>query len=304
MRVGFIGLGNMGGPMARNLMRAGHQLTVFNRSRQRAEALGGEGARVADSPADAVADADALITMLSDDRAVRSVLLHGTDGQAPAIDALAPGAIHMSCSTISVECSKELERAHDALRQSYIAAPVIGRAEAAREGTLWIIAAGAVEPIERCRPLMEALGRGVSVVGPEPWQANLTKIGVNFMLASLIESFGEVYALMEKSGLDARHFLDVLNNGAFRSPVYANYGQRIAERQYQPAGFALELGLKDARLALEAAEAVHVPMPLAGILRDHYLQALASGQGQLDWSAVAEISRQNAGVGKALNAAG
>lgn len=298
MRVGFIGLGNMGEPMARNLIRAGHRLTVYNRTRQRAQALAGEGARVADTPSDAAADAEVLITMLSDDRAVRSVLLDAGAGETSAIDALAPEAIHMSASTIGIECSKELEREHRVRRQGYVAAPVIGRAEAARDKALWVIAAGLPDPIERCRPLMEALGRGITIAGAEPWMANLTKIGVNFMLATVLESFGEAYALLEKSGLDPHSFLDVLNNGAFRSPVYANYGRMIADRQYEPAGFSLRLGLKDTELALEAGEAVQAPLPFGSVLRDHYLQALAHGHGELDWSAVAEVARHNAGVGR------
>jgi 3-hydroxyisobutyrate dehydrogenase-like beta-hydroxyacid dehydrogenase len=210
----------------------------------------------------------------------------------------------MSSSTIGIECSKDLEREHRLRRQGYVAAPVIGRAEAARDKALWVIAAGEQGAIERCRPLMEALGRGITIVGAEPWQANLTKIGVNFMLATVIESFGEAYAMLEKSGLDPHSFLDVVNNGAFRSPVYANYGKMIADRQYEPAGFSLKLGLKDAELALEAGEAVHAPLPFASVLRDHYLQALAHGHGELDWSALAEVARHNAGVGRTTKAGG
>jgi 3-hydroxyisobutyrate dehydrogenase-like beta-hydroxyacid dehydrogenase len=294
----------MGQSMARNLIRAGHRLTVYNRTRQRAEALGSEGARVADTPADAAADAEVLITMLSDDRAARSILLDAGPEQTSAIDALAPEAIHMSSSTIGIECSKDLEREHRLRGQGYVAAPVIGRAEAARDKALWVIAAGEQDAIERCRPLMEALGRGITIVGEQPWQANLTKIGVNFMLATVIESFGEAYAMLEKSGLDPHSFLDVVNNGAFRSPVYANYGKMIADRQYEPAGFSIKLGLKDAELALEAGEAVHAPLPFASVLRDHYLQALAHGHGELDWSALAEVARHNAGVGRTTKAGG
>jgi 3-hydroxyisobutyrate dehydrogenase-like beta-hydroxyacid dehydrogenase len=298
MRIGFIGLGNMGEPMARNLIRAGHRLTIYNRTRQRAETLESEGARVADTPADAAADAEVLITMLADDRAVRSVLLGAGPEQTPAIDALAPEAIHMSASTIGIECSKELEREHRVRSQGYVATPVIGRAEAARDKALWVIAAGAEDAVERCRPLMEALSRGITIAGREPWKANLTKIGVNFMLATVLETFGEAYAMLEKSGLDPHAFLDVVNNGAFRSPVYANYGAMIADRKYEPAGFSLKLGLKDTELALEAAKTVQAPLPFASVLRDHYLQALAYGHGELDWSALAEVARQNAGVGR------
>ncbi len=302
MRIGFLGLGNMGEPMARNLMRAGHKLTVYNRTKTKAEALGREGARVADTPADAAADAEVLITMLADDRAVRSVLFDAEPEQTPAVDVLATDAIHVSASTISVACSKLLEREHAARRQGYVAAPVIGRAEAARDKLLWVIAAGQGSHVERCRPLLEAMGRGITVAGEEPWKASLTKISVNFMLATMLESFGETYAMLEKFGLDPHAFLDVLNEGAFRSPVYANYGGRIADRAYEPAGFSLRLGLKDAELALEAAEAVETPLPFASVLRDHYLQALAHGHGEADWSAIAEVSRHSAGLGKTRRA--
>jgi 3-hydroxyisobutyrate dehydrogenase-like beta-hydroxyacid dehydrogenase len=302
MRVGFIGLGTMGEPMARNLIRAGHRLTIYNRTRQRAQVLAGEGARVADTPADAAADAEVLITMLSDDRALRSVLFDAGPEQTSAIDALAPDAVHMSASTIGIEFSKELEREHRLRQQGFVAAPVIGRAEAARDKALWVIAAGAQDSIDRCRPLMEALGKGITIAGEQPWMANLTKIGVNFMLATVLESFGEVYAMLEKSGMDPHKFLEVANGGAFHSPVYANYGRMIADRQYEPAGFSLRLGLKDTELALEAGEAAHVPLPFASVLRDHYLQALAQGHGELDWSAIAEVARHNAGLDKVRSA--
>jgi 3-hydroxyisobutyrate dehydrogenase-like beta-hydroxyacid dehydrogenase len=293
MRIGFIGIGNMGEPMARNLLLAGHDVAVYNRTRQRAEALGREGARTAASPAEAAADADVLITMLADDQALRGTVL---EGGRPAIDALRRGAIHMSSSTISLEMSKELERRHGERGQGYIAPPVIGRADAAAERRLWVIAAGPPDQIAHCRPVMEALGRGVTVVGEEPWKANVVKIGVNFVLASMVEALGESYALVEKHGVDPHLFLAVLNGGAFQSPVFENYGTRIADHRYQPAGFSLLLGLKDTQLALAAAESAAAPLPFAGVLRDRFLQALAYGQGDLDWAAIAEIARINANL--------
>lgn len=297
MKVAFIGLGSMGSPMARNLIRAGHQLTLYNRTRQRAEALRKDGARVAGSAAEAVADAEVLVTMLANDEAVRGTVM-------PALDTLPARAIHMSASTISVECSRELEREHAARGQGYVATPVLGRPEAAEQKKLWVLAGGRADVIERCRPLIEALGRGFTVVGEEPWKANLTKIGVNFVLASMLESIGEAYALVEKAGLDSHKFLEVLNGGLFNSTVIENYGKRIAGRNYEPAGFQLKLGFKDTELALEAAAASDVPMPYAGVLRDRFLQALAYGHGELDWSAVAEISRINAGLKRTLQAGG
>lgn len=293
MKVGFIGIGNMGEPMARNLLLAGHEVAVYNRTLHRAEGLGKQGARIAVSPAEAAADADVLITMLADDRALRGTVL---EGGGPAIGALRRGAIHISSSTISLDMSKELEQRHAACGQGYVAAPVIGRADAAAQKTLWVIAAGPPDQIARCRPILDALGRGITVVGEEPWKANLVKIGVNFVLASMVEALGESYALVEKHGVDPHQFLAVLNGGAFQSPVFENYGTRIADHRYQPAGFSLRLGLKDTQLALAAAESAAAPLPFAGVLRDRFLQALAYGHGDLDWAAIAEIARVNANL--------
>jgi len=300
MKIGFIGLGLMGMPMARNLLRSGHEVTAYNRTRGRAEELAKEGARVADSPAQAATGAEVLVTMLADDRAVREAVL---EGERAAIASLGREAIHISCSTISVEMSKELERRHGERGQGYVAAPVFGRPEAAAARKLLFIAAGEPSQIECCRPVMDALGRGVSIIGEQPWQANLVKIAVNFVLAGMLETVGESYALVEKHRVDARKFLEVLN-GTIHSPVIESYGKIISERGYEPAGFSLRLGLKYTELALEAAKSSASPLPLAGILRDHFLQALAYGHGDLDWAAVAEISRINANVVRTLKAGG
>jgi len=292
----------MGQAMARNLMRAGHQLTVYNRTRAKAEPLAHEGAKIAGSPADAAAEADVLISMLADDHAVRATILNGQAGQRPAIETLQ--GIHMSSSSISVDLSKELEAAHRARGQRYIAAPILGRSEAAADKQVWVIAAGPRNDVAACRPLMDAIGHGVSEVGAEPWKANLVKIGVNFFLSSVIEALGEAFALIEKSGLDTKQFFQVLNECAFRSPVVANYGNMILDQRYQPAGFTLNLGLKDTLLALQAATAAQAPLPIAGVLHDQFLHAMAHGMGDRDWSAIAEVSRQTAGLRRTMPAGG
>ena len=297
MKVAFIGLGHMGEAMARNLLRAGSQLTVFNRTRSKTEALRGEGAVVADSPAEAVAGAEFLITMLADDNAVRAAVW-------PALEALAPGAMHVGSSTISVALSRELDAAHRLRGQKYVAAPIVGRPDAAAQKQLLIIAAGPSSDLDRCRPVFDAYARVVSVVGPEPWMANLCKIAFNFVLASMIESFGESFALIEKAGVDVRRFAGVLGSSPLRSPAAESYAARILDKSYQPAGFSMALGLKDTQLALESGAEEAVPMPFAGVLRDHYLAALAHGNRDLDWSAIAEVSRQVAGLGKPLSAGG
>jgi 3-hydroxyisobutyrate dehydrogenase-like beta-hydroxyacid dehydrogenase len=292
MKIAFFGAGNMGEPMALNLIRAGHELAVYNRTREKAASLAKAGARIADSSPDAVRGAEIVITMLANDHAVRDTLFAAG---APTIAAIEPGAIHMCTSTISVAFSKELAEAHAARGQGYVGAPVLGRPDAAAEKKLWVLAAGFPDHVARCRPLMETIGRGISILGDQPWQANLVKIAANFMLASMLESMAEAFALVRKSGVDEHAFLEI-TTGLFNSPVYSNYGKIIASRQFDPAGFRLALGLKDIGLALGAAEDAAVPMPLASLIRDQYLSAIAHGRADADWSALAEVAARNAGL--------
>jgi 3-hydroxyisobutyrate dehydrogenase-like beta-hydroxyacid dehydrogenase len=289
MKIAFLGAGNMGGPMALNLLRAGHEVIVYNRTREKGASLATAGARIADSPAAATNEVDAAITMLANDQAVRDTMLGSAIGALPA------GAVHMCTSTISVALSKELAAVHAARGQNYVAAPVLGRPEAAAGKQLWVMAAGPKDQLKRCRPLMDAIGRGVSVMGEHPWQANLTKIAANFMLASMLEAMAEASALVNKSGMDAHAFFEVLN-ALFNSPVYENYGKIVADGRFEPAGFRLTLGLKDVGLALEAAGGESVPMPLASLIHDHYLDAIAHGRGHADWSALAEVALRCAGI--------
>ena len=278
MRIAFIGLGRMGSGIARNLLRSGHQLTVYNRTRAKAEALG---APVADSPAEACRDCDAAITMLADDHAVEAVLL-GDHGIAAG---LPKGAAHMSSSTISTAFARRLAATHAERGQHYLSAPVFGRPEAAQEKKLLVIPAGPQDVVDRFRPIFDAIGRQTFVAGAEPWQANALKLCGNFMIASMIETFGEAYGTLRQSGVDPHLFLDVMT-ALFGSPVYANYGRIIADQKFEPAGFALKLGLKDIRLLLETAFECASPMPIASVLRDRLLDAVAHGQGDLDWSGV------------------
>jgi 3-hydroxyisobutyrate dehydrogenase-like beta-hydroxyacid dehydrogenase len=277
--------------MARNLLRAGHNVTVYNRSRDRAEALAKEGAQVADSPAAACRDVEAAISMLADDQAVIGMAV-GADG---IVHGLSVGAIHVSSSTISTACARQLAAAHESEGQVYLSANVFGRPEAAEAAKLVVVAAGAGEAIERCRPVFEAIGRQTIVAGNQPWQANAVKACGNFMIASMLESFGEACATLRKAGVPPQVFLDAMT-GLFGSPVYSNYGRAIVEKKFEPAGFALKLGAKDVRLALAAAEECGVPMPIASLLRDQFLSALAHGQGEMDWASVALVAARAAGL--------
>jgi 3-hydroxyisobutyrate dehydrogenase-like beta-hydroxyacid dehydrogenase len=277
--------------MARNLLRAGHEVTVFNRSREKAEALAADGARVAGSLADACARAEAVMTMLSDDQAVEDVVF-GEDGIAGALLA---GAVHVSCSTISVALAGRLAAEHQRRGQGFLSAPVFGRPGVAESGNLVVVAAGAAELVERCRPLFDAIGRETFVPGPDPAQANVVKLCGNFMIAAMIESFSEAFATLRKAEVAPQLFADTMN-ALFQSPIYAAYGSLIASRNSELVGFAVRLGLKDVRLALEAAEHFAAPMPLASLLHDQLLSAMAHGQGDLEWTSLSQVSARNAGL--------
>jgi 3-hydroxyisobutyrate dehydrogenase-like beta-hydroxyacid dehydrogenase len=285
--------------MARNLTRAGHSVTVYNRTRARAAELEREGARVAGSPGEAAREAEAVISMLADDRAAEDVVF-GADG---VLEALPAGAVHVSSSTIGIALSRRLAAAHAGKGQGYVAAPVFGRPEAAEAARLWVVAAGPQELLDRCGPLFDAMGRGVSALPGDAWRANVVKVCGNFLIAAMLESLGEAFALARKSGVEARQFLDIANGALFNSAIYANYGATIADEAFEPAGFKLRLGLKDVGLALEAAGASAVPMPLASLLRDQFLTAIAHGQAEVDWSAVGAVAAEHAGLGRAAREA-
>lgn len=291
MKVGFIGLGQMGSAMASNLLKAGHAVTVYNRSRDKAEGLAAEGAKVAASPAEAC-DSEAVFTMLANDDAL-SAVVHGEDG---LIAGLAKNAIHISASTISVALSERLTKEHAAAGQRFVSAPVFGRPDAAAAAKLFVIAAGAKDAVDAVSPLFDAIGQRTFVVSEEPKAANLVKLSGNFLIASTIESLGEAMALAEKGGVDRHQYLEIMTSSLFTAPVHKNYGGLIADRKFEPAGFAAPLGQKDVRLVLAAAEALNVPLPLASLLRDRFLTLLAHGGDSLDWSAVGALAAKDAGL--------
>jgi 3-hydroxyisobutyrate dehydrogenase-like beta-hydroxyacid dehydrogenase len=281
----------MGAGMARNLVRAGHSVAGYNRSRDKAEALRGDGMRVADSAEDACREAEAVVTMLADDAAVEEVVF----GERGIAVSLAGGAAHISSSTISTAMARRLAGEHAKRGQGFVSAPVFGRPEAAEAKKLLVVFGGPAELADRFREVFEAVARQVFVAGKEPWQANAFKLCGNFMIASMIECFGEAFAHLRKAGVDPHVFLDTMVT-LFGSPVYANYGGMIANEKFEPAGFALPLGLKDVRLVLASADEVGAPMPVASVVRDRLLAAKAMGQERLDWSSVARVSAREAGL--------
>jgi len=290
MKIGFIGLGNMGSAMAMNLLKAGHNVTVYNRTAQKAKPLADQGAHAAADPAEA-SRADVVFTMLADDRAVESVSF----GESGILAHLHPGSVHISSSTISVDLSQKLAAAHEKQNQQFIAAPVFGRPEAAAAGKLIVVVAGRTDAIDRCTPLFDVIGQRTFRFGVQPSAANLIKLSGNFLIASVLESLSEAMALVGKAGIDQHEYVDFLTSTLFAAPVYKTYGALIADRKFQPAGFAAPLGLKDVRLTLAAGEQLRVPLPLASLIRDRLLVLLARGGDSLDWSAISQIAVEESG---------
>jgi len=290
MKVGLIGLGNMGSGMASSLLKGGHDVTVYNRTPSKAQALVGQGARYAAQVADACRG-DAVITMLADDVAVESVVF----GDAGVIKNLARGAIHISSSTISVTLSEKMAAEHAASGQRFVSAPVFGRPEAAAAAKLFITAAGAPDAVDACMPLFESIGQRIFRFGDNAPDANLIKLSGNFLISSVIEALGEALALVGKAGLDQHQYVDFLTSTLFNAPVYKTYGGLIADKKFVPAGFAAPLGFKDNRLVLAAAEKLRVPLPLASLIYNRFLTLLARGGESLDWSAFSQLAAEDSG---------
>jgi 3-hydroxyisobutyrate dehydrogenase-like beta-hydroxyacid dehydrogenase len=297
MRVGFIGLGSMGQAMAQHLVKGGHDVRVWNRTPERARPLVAAGATLAKTVADACDEAAVVFTMLADDAALIDAV-SGGDNEPGIIDALGEGDVHVSLATISTELSARLTQAHVESGQHFVAAPVFGRPEAAAAARLTIVAAGDGAALARAQPLLEVMGQKVILLDADPPAASLIKLTGNFLIASMTEALAEAYTLLRKNNIDPKQFLEIVNGNLFRSPIYEGYGTLMAERRFTPPGFKLALGLKDVRLLLASADRAAVPMPLGSLVRDHLLSAVARGKGDLDWTALAEVVAENAGIGE------
>lgn len=293
MKVGFIGLGSMGSAMAGSLLRAGHELTVYNRTAAKAKPLIDAGAKHAARIADAC-HGDFVITMLADDAALENTAFD--DGGI--LQNLPKHAIHISCSTISIALSDRLTDAHAKAGQRYVSAPVFGRPEAAAAAKLFVAVAGPPETLDTCAPIFDAIGQKTFRFGDKPSLANLVKLSGNFLIASVIESLSEAMALVSKGGLDQHQYQDFLTSTLFNAPVYKTYGGLIADKKFTPAGFVAPLGLKDIRLTLAAGESLRVPLPLASLIRDRFLTLLARGGENLDWSAISQVAAQDSSQSK------
>jgi len=293
MKVGLIGLGRMGTAMARRLLAGGHDLVVYNRTPQKTADLVQAGARAAASVSAACAQREVLITMVADDSALQEVAF----ASGGVRDSLPPGATHVAMGTHGVAAIRTVETAHVAARQSFVAAPVLGRPEAVDAGQLGIIAAGPRDALAACAPVFSAIGRRVFEAGPKPESAAAIKLANNFVLAACIEALGEAFALARKYEVAPKVLFDVLTEGLFAAPAYKTYGRIIAEGDYEHVGFTARLGLKDTNLVLAAAGAALVPLPSASLVRDRLLSAIAHGDGDRDWSVIAREQARASGIG-------
>jgi 3-hydroxyisobutyrate dehydrogenase-like beta-hydroxyacid dehydrogenase len=290
MKIGFIGLGRMGSAIAENLLKAGHRLTVWNRSPGPAAALAAKGAVAAKTPEGALGG-EAAFSMLSNDAAMREIGLAG-----PLLDRAAKGLIHVNMATVSVAFARELAAAHAKAGLFYLAAPVFGRPDAAAAAQIVPVVGGPAAAVAKMNAVFEKIGSRTVVVGEEAEKANLFKIAGNFMIASELEAIGEAFALLRKGGVDPALFHDVLSGRLFTGAVFKSYGTMVLNRQYEPAGFALSLGLKDVNLARAAAEGLGVQMPTADLLKKNYDEAVSWGWQDKDWSAIGEVMAKKAGV--------
>lgn len=292
MKIGFIGLGNMGAAIAANLVRAGHEVAVWNRSAAKAQSLVGLGAKLAPTPKAAAAEREAVLTMLADDAAVESVL----SGPQGVLEGLRRGALHISLSTIAVATAERLTALHTERGQHLLCAPVFGRPEAAAAAKLFVVAGGRKADVDGAKPLFDAISQRLFYIGETPSAANLVKLCGNFMILAAVETMAEAMTLAERGGVAKKQFLEVMTGTLFDAPVYRGYGSGLVEERFKPAGFAAPLGLKDMRLVGQSAEALRVPMPVLNVLRDHLLQTIAAEGEEVDWSAIGRTVARNAGL--------
>ncbi|WP_047154730.1 NAD(P)-dependent oxidoreductase [Aneurinibacillus tyrosinisolvens] len=286
MRVSLIGLGNMGLPIAENILKNGHELVVYNRTESKVKDLASKGAEVARTAAEAARETGIVFTVLSDDKAAEDVVY----GDTGIINGLKNGGIHVSISTLSVDLSEKLARDHLSHHQHFVSSTVLGRPDAAASAALRLIVAGPEEARNKIMPILKILGQDIFVVGDEGYLSNVVKLGNNFLIVSMLEALSEILAMVEKYGIEPKQFLNVVNT-LFGSPVYKNYGNIIAENNFEPAGFKMKLGLKDVDLMIAAANKVSVQLPSAELAKNNFSEAVSRGWGELDWAALIKLMK-------------
>ncbi len=287
--LGFIGLGNMGRPIATNLLKAGFGLRVYNRTPSKAASLGDMGAVIVETPLDVAVPGGIALTMLADDHAVEEVCY----AKPSFVEKLGKGGVHVSLSTISPATARRLSKHHQQYGVEYVASPVFGRPEAAAAAKLFVCVSGAILPKKRVQPILGKIGQGIFDFGEDAGAANVVKLCGNFLVASTVEALAEMMVLAEKNGISKKAVAETI--GQF-SPMHKSYADLIAEGQFQPAGFRLALGLKDINLILQTAAESVTPMPFASLMHDRWLASMAKGRENLDWSAIALDAAEQAGI--------
>ncbi len=289
MKLTFLGLGHMGQGMAACLLRAGNPLTVYNRTAEKCASLTALGAESAATAAEAARGADIVFSMLADDAALAALV------DDVLLSAMAPGAVHVSMSTVSTRITDEMTAKHARHQRGFLACPVFGRPDAAADGTLRLCLAGPAEEKERVRPLLAFMGE-VWDFGAIPSGAVAVKLAGNFMLSTLIETLSEAYSFTEKHGVAPESFYNLMSNTLLAAPAVKLYGRLILDARFDEAGFAAALGAKDIGLVRDAARRSRTPMPIAALVEDRFLRLLARGWGKRDWSVLSRLQREDAGL--------
>ena len=289
-KITFLGLGNLGMPIAESLIKSGFELTVWNRTKSKADPLAALGAKVVTTPLEAITPGGIVFSVLADDAAVEEIF------SLELIEKLGEGGIHVSMSTIAPETARQLAKIHSWSKVSYVAAPIFARPEAVVAKVGNICVSGNPEARERIKPILQTFVKGIYDFGDDPGAANVVKLAGNFMIAASLEMMGEAFTMAEKNGIPRQDIYEMLTQTLFAAPVFQNYGKIVAQQVYEPVAFRLPLGLKDINLTLKTASDVHVPMPMADLIRNRFISAIARGRDNLDWSALAQGASDDAGL--------
>ena len=289
-KITFLGLGNLGMPIAESLIKSGFELTVWNRTKSKADPLAALGAKVVTTPLEAITPGGIVFSVLADDAAVEEIF------SLELIEKLGEGGIHVSMSTIAPETARQLAKIHSWSKVSYVAAPIFARPEAVVAKVGNICVSGDPEVRERIKPILQTFVKGIYDFGDDPGAANVVKLAGNFMIAASLEMMGEAFTMAEKNGIPRQDIYEMLTQTLFAAPVFQNYGKIVAQQVYEPVAFRLPLGLKDINLTLKTASDVHVPMPMADLIRNRFISAIARGRDNLDWGALAQGASDDAGL--------
>jgi len=288
-KIAFLGLGNLGAPIAERLINSGFEVTVWNRTISKAEPLAQLGAKVAENAIDAIEPGGIVFSVLADDSAVETTFSDAL------LEKLGQNGLHISMSTISPDCSRNLTETHKKFGVSYVAAPIFARPDAVRSGMGNIVVSGEAGARERAKPLVQNFVKGVFDFGDDPGAANVIKLCGNFMIAASLEMMAEAFTMAEKSGIPRQSIYEMLTSTLFAAPIFQNYGKMVAQHTYEPVLFSLPLGLKDINLTLQASAKVNAPMPLADLVKNRFVSALAKDRAHLDWVALAKGASDDAG---------